>query len=103
MSTNTKQVLDEAQPFVETNEVVSYLVSLIKFYEAELKSNIIFVRTRMDILEKVTEGCDGYHYQMRSDIGKLGMDMDITQAMIFETTGNLVIVLNTQCSLALEW
>ncbi len=103
MSTNTKQVLDAAQPFTETNELVAYLVSMISFYEADLRTRIIFMRARMDTLENVVEGCDGFHYQMRSDIGKLGMEMDIIQANIFELTGTLVIVLNGQCGLALDW
>lgn len=103
MSTNTKQILDKAQPFVETNEVVAYLFNMIQFYESDLKAKIIFMRARMDTLENVVEGCDGYYYQMRSNIGSLGADMDLIQAMIFETTGNLVTVLKLQCGLTLEW
>lgn len=104
MSTNTKQVMDAAKPFTESNELVSYLVGMLGFYEAELKSKIGFMRNRMETLENVVKGVDGYSYQMRSDIGgKLGTDMDILQAQIFEMTCTLVIVLNGQCGLALEW
>ncbi len=103
MSTNTKQILDAAWPFVATNEVVAYLFNMVQFYESDLKTKITFMRMRMDTLENVVEGCDGFHYQLRSDIGSLGTDMDIIQAQIFEMTSALVIVLNTQCGLALEW
>lgn len=104
MSTNTKQVLDAAWPFVATNEVVAYLFNMVQFYESDLRTKITFMRARMDTLENVVEGCDGYSYQLRSDIGgKLGTDMDILQAQIFEMTSALVIVLNSQCGLALEW
>lgn len=104
MSTNTKkQVLDAAQPFVETNEVVAYLFNMIQFYESDLKAKIMFMRNRMEVLEQVIEGNDGFHYQLRSDIGRVGTDMDFIQAWIFEMTSSLVIVLNSQCGLALEW
>ena len=104
MSTNTKDVLDAAQPFVETNELVAYMVSMIGCYEQDLVVKIQFMRSRMDVLQSVVDGCEGYQYQLRSDIGgKLGMDMDIIQAQIFEMTCTLVIVLNGQCGLALEW
>lgn len=104
MSTNTKDVLDAAQPFVETNELVSYLVNMIRFHESDLQVKIQFMRTRMDVLQSVVGGREGFSYQMRSDIGgTLGMDMDIIQAQIFEMTGTLVVVLNGQCGLALEW
>ncbi len=103
MSTNTKQVLDAACPFTESNELVSYMVSMIKVFEQELMTKMGFMRNRMDTLGNVTEGCEGYHYQMCSDIGKLGMEIDIGQAHIFVMTGSLVIVLNSQCGLALEW
>lgn len=103
MSTNTKQILDKAQPFVETNEVVAYLFNMIQFYESDLRTKITFMRARMDTLENVVEGCNGYCYQMRSDLSKLATDMDIIEGQIFEMTSTLVIVLNSQCGLALEW
>lgn len=103
MSTNTKDVLDAAQPFTETNELVAYLVSQLSFYEQELTVKIQFMRTRMDVLQNVVDGYEGYSYQMRSDIGKLGMELDIIQAQIFEMTCTLVIVLNGQCGLEIEW
>ncbi|KKM96010.1 hypothetical protein LCGC14_1182290 [marine sediment metagenome] len=103
MSTNTKQVLSAAGPFVKTNELVEYLVNMITFYEQDLKTKIQFMRVRMEVLEKVVEGCDYFHYRVRSDIGKLATDMDIIQGQIFEMTSTLVIVLNTQCDQAVEW
>ncbi len=104
MSTNVKDVLSAAQPFTETNDLVAYMASMLKFYEQELTVKIQFMRTRMDVLQNVVDGREGFSYQLRSDIGgKLGMDMDIIQAQIFEMTCTLVIVLNGQCGLALEW
>lgn len=102
-SINTKQVLDEAWPFVKTNGVVEYLSNMIQFYEQDLNTKIKFMRNRMETLENAVQGRDGFHYQMRSDIGKLATDMDIIQGQIFEMTSTLVIVLNSQCGLALEW
>ena len=103
MSTNTKDVLDAAQPFTESNELVGYLASQLKFYEQELTVKIQFMRTRMDVMQSIVDGSEGYQYHLRSDVGKLGMEMDIIQAQVFEMTCTLVIVLNGQCGLALEW
>lgn len=103
MSTNTKDVLDAAKPFTESNNLVSYLVGMIGFYEQDLIVKIQFMRTRMDVLQNVVDGCEGYSYQVRSDLSKLATDMDIIQGQIFEMTSTLVVVLNSQCSLTLEW
>lgn len=103
MSTNTKQILDAAWPFVATNDVVAYLFNMIQSYESDLRTKMTFMQNRMEVLEKIVKGCDGFHYEMRSNIGSLGTEMDLIQAMIFETTGNLVIVLKLQCGLTLEW
>jgi len=103
MSTNTRQVLDAAQPFIKTNELVEYLVNMIKYHEQDLTTKIQIMRNRMDTLENVVDGHEGYHYQMRGDLCSLGTDIDIIQAQIFELTGTLVTVLNLQCGLALEW
>ena len=103
MSTNVKEILDAAQPFTESNELVAYTVSMLKFYEQELTVKIQFMRTRMDVLQNVVDGSEGYSYLLRSDIGKLGMEMDVIQAQVFEMTCTLVIVLNEQCGLELEW
>lgn len=103
MSTTVKQILDAAQPFTETNDLVAYMIGMLKFYEQDLTVKIQFMRTRMDVLQNVVDGCDGYSYQLRSDIGKLGHEMDIIQAHVFEMTCTLVIVLNEQCGLELEW
>ncbi len=103
MSMNTKQILDAAVSIQEKNEVVEYLFNMITFAEQNLKSKMRFMRNRMEVLENVVEGYDGYFYEIRSDLGKLATDMDIIQGQIFEMTSTLVIVLNTQCGLALEW
>ncbi len=103
MSTNVKQVLEAAEPFRETNDLVAYMISMLKFYEQELTVKIQFMRTRMDVLQNVVDGCDGYSYQQRSDISKLGMEMDMIQSNVFEMTCTLVIVLNEQCGLNIEW
>ncbi len=103
MSTNVKQILDAAQPFSEDNDLVAYMVGMLKFYELELTCKIGFMRARMDGLELVIEGREGFSYQLRSDIGKLGHEMDVIQAHVFEMTCTLVIVLNEQCGLELEW
>ena len=103
MSTTVKEILDAAQPFTETNDLVAYMASMLKFYEQELTVKIQFMRTRMDVLQNIVDGHEGYNYQQRSDISKLGMGMDIIQANVFEMTCTLVIVLNEQCGLTLEW
>ncbi len=103
MSTNLKEILEAAQPFTETNDLVAYMTNMLKFYEQELIVKIQFMRTRMDILQNVVDGCEGYSYQQRSDISKLGMEMDIIQANVFEMTCTLVIVLDEQCGLEIEW
>lgn len=103
MSASVKQILAAAKPFTEDNYLVSYLVGMLKFYELELTAKIQFMRSRMDVLQNVVDCCEGYQYQSRSNISKLGMEMDIIQSHVFEMTCTLVIVLNEQCGLEIEW
>lgn len=98
----TKELFAAAEAYTDVNDTVSYLVTMIKSYEAQLGQAAAVMKDRMDILEKVIQGEDRYSYMMRSKNGDAGSEIDTIQGQIYELACMLQIVLENTYGIEME-